>query len=102
MGHGCTYMYVANFMDHGSSKTPAGFVSNTTGLGSTQTTLLEYHMQAICTICRMLSRGRTARAVSFHNSLGWVHPWPLCKRVSPSMHPECNLAKIHLYQCIDK
>jgi hypothetical protein len=40
---GCTY--VANFMDHGSSKTPAGLVSNTTGLGSTQTTLLEYHMQ---------------------------------------------------------
>ena len=39
------YMCMANFMDHGSSKTPAGLVSNTTGLGSTQTTLLEYHMQ---------------------------------------------------------
>ena len=38
-------VHVANFMDHGSSKTPAGLVSNTTGLGSTQTTLLEYHMQ---------------------------------------------------------
>ena len=36
---------VANFMDHGSSKTPADLVSNTTGLGSTQTTLLEDHMQ---------------------------------------------------------
>ena len=32
-----------NFMDHGSSKNPAGLVSNTTGLGSTQTTLLEYY-----------------------------------------------------------
>ena len=32
-------------MGHGSSKTPAGLVSNTTGFGSTQTTLLEYHMQ---------------------------------------------------------
>ena len=38
-------VHVANFMDHGSSKTPAGLVSNTTGLGSTQTTLLEYLMQ---------------------------------------------------------
>ena len=38
-------VHVANFMDHGSSKTPAGLVSNATGLGSTQTTLLEYHMQ---------------------------------------------------------
>ena len=41
-------VHVANFMDHqghGSSKTPAGLDSNTTGLGSTQTTLLEYHMQ---------------------------------------------------------
>ena len=56
----------------------------------------------ICTICRMLSLGRTARAVSCHNSLGWVHPWPRCRRVSLCMHPECNLAKIHRYQCIDK
>ena len=39
------YMWPCNFMDHGSSTTPAGLVSNTTGLGSTQTTLLEYHMQ---------------------------------------------------------
>ena len=38
-------VHVANFMDHGFSKTPAGLVSNSTGLGSTQTTLLEYHMQ---------------------------------------------------------
>ena len=38
-------VHVANFMDHGSSKTLAGLVSNTTSLGSTQTTLLEYHMQ---------------------------------------------------------
>ena len=48
----CVGVHVANFMDHGSSKTPAGLVSNTTdllsnttGLGSTQTTLHEYHMQ---------------------------------------------------------
>ena len=38
-------VHVANFMDHGSSKTPVGLGCNTTGLGSTQTTLLEYHMQ---------------------------------------------------------
>ena len=38
-------VHVANFMDHSSSKTPAALVSNTTGLGSTQTTLLEYHLQ---------------------------------------------------------
>ena len=90
-------VYVANFMDHGSSKTPAGLVSNTTGLGSTQTTLLGYHMQEWIRHMHYMqdavsTRGRTTRAVSFHNSLGWVHPWPRCRRVSPSMHPECNLS----------
>ena len=38
-------VHVANVIDHGSSKTLAGLVSNTTALGATQTTLLEYHMQ---------------------------------------------------------
>ena len=59
-------VHVANFMDHGSSKTPAGLVSNTTGLGSTQTTLLEYHMQ------QWIGHTCMQDAVSWENSPGRV------------------------------
>ena len=66
-------VHVANFMDHGSSKTPAG-------LGSTQTTLLEYHMQEwighMHYTCMQdavsWENGPARAAVSFHNSLGKV------------------------------
>ena len=73
------YMWPTSWTMHGSSKTSADLVSNTTGLGFTQTTLLEYHMQewighmhytcmqdAVSVVGLKAARA----AASFHNSLG--------------------------------
>ena len=99
--------WVYMWMNHGFSKTPAGLVSNTT---STQTTLLDYHMQEWIGHMHYTCM---QDAVSWENGPGCVFSiitalvrlgssLAPCRRVSPSMHPESNLAKIHLYQCIDK
>ena len=94
--HGCTITCGANFMDHGSSKTPAGLVSNTTGLGSTQTTLLEYHMQEwIGHMHYMIERPGLCL---FITALVGFIPGP----VAGGFHLVCIQSAIYLYQCIDK